>query len=237
MEAMMVQERAMLEKNWVGTLEALLGARRSVRGFLPDPVPTESIERVLTMAQQAPSNCNAQPWLVHIVGGNTAEQLRARLYDYASRGVDPSPDFPLTSGYAEHYRDRQIAAAKALFKATNVARDDPEARRASTLRNFRFFDAPHAALIFVPEWAGMREAVDCGLYAQSLLLSLTAHGIGSCVQAALSRYAEPVRKVLDVDSGHRLLFGIAFGYENPEHPANSARTGRAPITENVILHN
>lgn len=220
----------------VAGLEALLGARRSVRGFLPDPVPPETIERVLTMAQRAPSNCNAQPWIVHILGGQTAERVRSELYDLASRGAESSPDFPITSGYADLYRERQIAAAKALFAATGVGRDDMEARRRSTLRNFRFFDAPHAALVFVPDWAGMREAADCGMYVQSLLLALTAHGIGSCVQAALSRYAEPVREILSIDRRHRLLLGISFGFENVDHPANTAQTSRAPIEENVVIH-
>ncbi|WP_454885170.1 nitroreductase family protein [Sphingomonas oryzagri] len=42
-------------------LDALLHARRSVRGFRPDPVPDAVLERVFAMAQQAPSNCNVQP--------------------------------------------------------------------------------------------------------------------------------------------------------------------------------
>jgi hypothetical protein len=85
-------------------------------------------------------------------------------------GAAPSPDFPITVAYPEQYRTRQIAAAKALFAATGVKRGDLEARKRSLLRNFEFFDAPHAAFVFMPEWAGWREAVDCGLYLQSLLL-------------------------------------------------------------------
>lgn len=44
-------------------------SRRSYRGFLPKPVPDEIIHEVLKDAQCAPSNCNTQPWSVHIVSG------------------------------------------------------------------------------------------------------------------------------------------------------------------------
>ena len=43
--------------------------RRSMRDFKPDPVPREIIEAVFGGAQRAPSNCNTQPWFVHVVTG------------------------------------------------------------------------------------------------------------------------------------------------------------------------
>ncbi|WP_256727214.1 nitroreductase family protein [Streptomyces acidiscabies] len=46
-------------------------ARRSVRTFLPTPLPPSDIRAVLEDARTAPSNCNTQPWTVHIVSGAT----------------------------------------------------------------------------------------------------------------------------------------------------------------------
>src|SRR5690606_14236485 len=134
------------------------------------------------------------------------------------------------------YRSRQIDAAKALFSATGVARDDKDARARSFLRSFRFFDAPHAAFIFLPEWAGMREAADVGIYAQSLMLALTANGLASCAQGALSHHADIVHRELGVGPEMRLLFGLAFGYPDLSHPANNARTVRASVDEAVVFH-
>ncbi|WP_187417222.1 nitroreductase family protein, partial [Klebsiella pneumoniae] len=37
-------------------------ARRSIRGFLDKTVPLSIIREVLEDAQNAPSNCNTQPW-------------------------------------------------------------------------------------------------------------------------------------------------------------------------------
>lgn len=230
---------AVLENATVGAeddaavLDRILRARRSVRGFRADPVPDALIRRVFDMAELAPSNCNVQPWSAHVVSGETAERLRSDLVQAARSGQRPVPDFALTGGYPDHYRGRQIAAAKSLFAATGVARDDIAARTESFLRNFRFFDAPHAVFLFIPAWAGMREAADCGMYAQSLMLALTANGLASCAQGALSHHAAVVHETLGVGDDLKLLFGIAFGYEDDAHPANATRTER---DRNYVIH-
>lgn len=216
--------------------DRLLRTRRSVRGFDPTPIPPAELHRLFAMAQQAPSNCNAQPWVVHVVSGPAARRMRAALLEATEEGAPLTPDFPLTGSYPGVYRDRQIGAAKALFAATGVARDDLEARRRSYLRNFAFFDAPHAAFLFLPDWAGFREAADCGMYAQSLMLALTACGYASCAQGALSHHAALVRELLGVADDMRLLFGIAFGREDEAHPANQARTTRLPVDEAIVFH-
>lgn len=218
------------------TFDALMRERRSIRGFQNRGVPPDVLRSVLETAQQAPSNCNVQPWVVHIVADDAADRMRAALYDHVAQGAQPSPDVELTGKYPGEYRTRQIGSAKALFAATGVERDDHEARRESMMRNFRFFDAPCAAFIFIPQWAGMREAADVGMYAQSLMLALTAHGLASCAQGALSHYAALVHDQLSVGPDMHLLFGIAFGYPDEDHPANAARTDRATVEEAIVIH-
>lgn len=218
------------------SFDAVVRARRSIRGFLPDPIPGPLLRSVLATAQQAPSNCNVQPWVVHIVSGDAAERIRQALYEQAKSGVPIEPDYPRTGAYPGDYRTRQVESAKALFAATGVARDDKAARTDSFLRNFRFFDAPHAAFIFLPEWAGMREAADAGMHAQTLMLALAAHGLGSCAQGALSHHAPLVHRELGVGEDMRLLMGIAFGYPDPDHPANAARTDRLTVDDAIVFH-
>ena len=162
--------------------------------------------------------------------------MRRGLCAAAEQGEPISPIVPLTGGYPDAYRIRQVDAAKALFTATRVERHDMEARHRSYLRNFAFFDAPHAAFIYVPEWADLRAAADCGMYAQSLMLAMTAHGVASCPQGALSHYAATVREVLGLRAGPRLLFGIAFGYEDFDHPTRSVRPDRAALPEAIRFH-
>ncbi len=226
-------DQAMLDTD---AFHQLLLARRSVRAFRPDPVPPEMLRRVFTMAQQAPSNCNVQPWVVHVVSGEAAHRMRELLSGHVLGGGPASPDFEREGGYPGVYRERQIGSARALFTATGVAREDVAARNASMFRNFRFFDAPHAAFVFMPAWGSYREACDCGMYAQSLMLALVAEGLGSCAQGALAHHAALVRRELGVGDDLRLLFGISFGYPDEEHAANTVRTDRAALDATTTFH-
>lgn len=214
-------------------LEALLRQRHAVRGFLDRPVPQPVLMRVFELAQLAPSNCNAQPWRVDVLSGDAAERLRGVLSREVAAGAEETPDYPITVTRPGGYRIRQIDAAKALFAATGVERGDLEARRNSFLRNFRFFDAPHVAFLSMPDWCGPREAADVGMFAQSLMLALTAHGLASCPQSALSHYAAIVKRELGIPADMRVLFGLSFGYEDPDHPANAFRMGRLPVTQAI----
>jgi predicted oxidoreductase (fatty acid repression mutant protein) len=51
--------------------------RRSLRAFKPEAVSEELLTQVFQVAQRAPSNCNTQPWLVHVASGASIEKLTA----------------------------------------------------------------------------------------------------------------------------------------------------------------
>ena len=59
--------------------QTIVNERRSIRAFKSDPVSREIIDAVFAPALRAPSNCNTQPWFVHIVTGDKLEQLREKL--------------------------------------------------------------------------------------------------------------------------------------------------------------
>lgn len=220
----------------ISSLDRIMGNRHSVRGFLPQPVDHALIRHILKLSQRSASNCNIQPWLVHLLSGAAAERMRSNLVAAAERGEQVSPDLTSSEPYPGIYRTRQIEAAKALYDATGVAREDKEGRRRSLLRNYSFFGAPHVAFLFMPDWAGEAEAINLGMYAQTFMLALEAHGVGSCAQGALGHFAPLVRAELGVGDNLRLIFGIAFGYEDVSHPANRARTSRANVDDVVTFH-
>jgi hypothetical protein len=149
---------------------------------------------------------------------------------------DLSMDFPYDGKYEGVYKERQYGSAQALYDSVEIARDDKAARHVQFMRNFIFFDAPHVAFLFLPEPFGLREAADLGMYAQTLMLAMTAHGLGSCPQTALSFQADYIRESLGIDSGNKLLFGISFGYPDPEAPANTCSTDRATVGDAVVFH-
>jgi nitroreductase len=218
------------------SVDAAIRLRRSVRAFLPDELPDPLLREVFELAQLAPSNCNAQPWMPHVVSGPALKRLREALLGAGMRDESIRPDWPLEGKYTDVYRDRQIDAARQLYGAMGVDRRDLAARRSAFLRNYTFFDAPHVLFIFMPAPFDTREAADVGMYAQTLMLALTARGIASCAQAALALHPDIVRAELGIAANQRLLFGVSFGREDPSAKANSARVGRAAIDAAVQFH-
>lgn len=216
--------------------DTILHNRRSVRGYLPDALDRALIAEVFTLAARAPSNCNVQPWQVHVASGTALRALGKALTEAAQQGQAPAPDVAMISRYEGEYRTRQIDAARALYGAMGITRNDHTGRANAFLRNLDAFGAPHAAFVFLPEGFGLREAADLGGYAQTLMLSMASRGIASCAQGALSLYPDIVRSHLGLAEGPRLIMGIAFGLEDPDHPANAARTDRAALADQVRFH-
>jgi hypothetical protein len=71
------------------------------------------------------------------------------------------------------------------------------------------------------------------MYAQTVMLTLTAHGLGSCPQTALSFHPHIVREELGIPSEQKLLFGLSFGYPDNNHPANQCHTEREALDKVV----
>lgn len=217
------------------SIETVLNNRRSVRGFLPTPVPEAQLRKIFELAQRAPSNCNTQPWVVHVVSGQKLEALRGMLPQNTMQGK-MTLDFPYSGKYDGAYKERQYDAANQMYSALNIPREEKHKRMEVFLRNYSFFGAPHVAFLFLPEPFGLREAADIGMYAQSLMLTLTANGLASCPQTSLGFHADAVREALGLDPSYKLLFGISFGYEDTQDPINNARVGRATLGETTVFH-
>ncbi|WP_246775322.1 nitroreductase [Bradyrhizobium diazoefficiens] len=218
------------------SVEEAIRTRRSVRGFLQREVPDDVLRKIFALAQWSPSNCNVQPWTPHVVSGQSLKRLREVLTSAGMRDEPIKPDWPADGVYTGIYRERQVDAARTLYGAMGVERHDAVGRKMAYIRNHAFFDAPHAVFIFMSEPFDTREATDIGMYAQSVMLLLTAHGIASCAQGALGLFPDVVRDHLGVPSNLKLLFGISFGYEDPDVKANTARVGRAEINDVVQFH-
>ena len=212
----------------------IVANRRSMRAFKSDPVPRAVIEAVMGGAQQAPSNCNTQPWFVHVVTGDTLEQLRATLPTQFAAG-EMALDFPYDGQYDGVYKERQYASATALYDALGISRDEKAARNNWFMRNFTFFDAPAVAFFTLPSQFGLREACDLGMYAQTVMLGLVAHGLGSCPQTSLGFMANVIRPALGLGDHEKLMFGLSFGYPT-ETSVNQVQTERAALHDVVTFH-
>lgn len=213
-------------------LEAVLQSRFSCRKFLRESVPRAELERILAGAQRTASWCNAQPWSVHMLSGQALADLSHALLVAAEQGL-ASSDLAPPSAYRGRYGERRRASGYALYDALGIGRGDREARWAQAMENYRFFGAPHAAIITSDRDLGVYGAVDCGGYVTNLVNLAAAAGVASCPQAAIAMLSDVVREVLRLPDDRVVVCAVALGYADHRHPANSWRTDRADLTETV----
>lgn len=210
---------------------ALAHDRFSCRAFLPDPVPQAAIDQMLALAQRAPSDCNTQGWFTYVISGAPLEALRAEMLAHAESGGAVDCDIAPVEKYQGAMLDRRRACGWGLYEAVGIAKGDRVASAAQTMQNFRFFGAPHLAVVTADASMGERGLVDAGIYMGYLLLAAEALDLGVVPQAAIAHYASLLRKHLSISPEHRIIAGVAFGIKDPDHPANAFRTARADVAE------
>ncbi len=215
-------------------LAAALEARRSVRGFRPEPLEESEVRRLFAMAQRAPSWCNIQPWRVWVTAPPVTGELAAAL-GAAARGGLPSPELPFPGEYPPPYLAHRRACGFALYDAMGITREDKARRYDAWLRNYALFDAPHVAVVAQDRRLGQYGTLDVGVWLGYLLAAAAALGIDTCPMASVAAYPTPLRRVLGIPDELVVLFGVALGRVDPEVAANRCRTSREPLESNVHL--
>jgi nitroreductase len=219
----------------IETFERLLAARFSCRAFRPDPVPRAVIARILGAAQKTASWCNSQPWQVAVLSGEARRGLAETLSKAASENTPVAPDFPFPREYRGVYLERRRESGFQLYNTLGIARGDKAGYKAQMLENFRFFGAPHVAIVTTDEALGVYGAVDCGGYVGNFMLAARALGIATVPQAAPAGYASMIRAHLGVGDDRRVVCAISFGYADDSHLANGYRTTRAAVEDAVTF--
>jgi nitroreductase len=235
--------------NQASSFSELIRSRRSVRDFLPTPIPDALLQSVLADANQSPSWSNTQPYRIAVASGAVRDRLAAQLTErfglgmkaqrqgwrgklqllIRQRHVLPDGDFETNFTYPEDLQPQRRATGHGLYALLGIGRRDHAAREAQMRRNFEFFGAPTAIFVFVH--SGLREfsVLDAGIFMQSLMLSAHAHGLGTCAQGALATWAGPVRQAFDVPAGYKLIGGLSMGYASA-HSINQYNPGREEVS-------
>ena len=198
-------------------------SRRSVRRFLPTPVPRETLEHLLHVARQAPSGSNIQPWQVHVV---TSEPLAA-LRNALQAAFDGEPGrhqaeyvyYPRE--WFEPYISRRRRCGYGLYDTLGIHREERDKRLTQARRNYAFFDAPVAMILTLDRRLDTGSFMDCGMFLQSLMLAARGQGLHSCAQAAIAPYHRVIREQLTLDDSELVLCALALGHADPNAPENS----------------
>lgn len=211
-----------------------IAQRRSVRAFKDTPLDEALIKEIFTKAQLAPSNCNTQPWRVSVVSGEARQRLEDAFVKLLMARSAPTTAFkPGDDDLKGVYRERQIDCAVQLFEAAGVTREDKLGRQMLGLQNWRFFGAPHAAFISMPLSMGETNALDVGIYLQTLMLLMTEAGVACCPQGALAHHPGPVKEIANIPDGYGIICGLSFGYADNASPLNQFPLGRAALNDTV----
>jgi nitroreductase len=116
-----------------------------------------------------------------------------------------------------------------------IAREDNAGRTVAVMRNFEFFRAPLVGIVCLHRDLGPADAVSVGMFLETLLLALTARGVGTCVEVSVAGYPGVVRAQLAIPAELSILCGLAVGYPDPDFPANKLHIGREAIEKNVVF--
>jgi nitroreductase len=217
----------------ITAFDELVRTRRSVRGFLDKRVPDDVMLKLFETARWSPSGTNVQPWHVCVASGAVRDEMREKFLQSVERKDPVVTDHAPDGRLADVWRERKRGCARALYGAMGIEWEDRQGRGRAALRNYELFDAPHVAFLCMHEVFGAQSAADVGMFAQTLMLAMTTHGIACCAQGTMRNYPGMVRETFGLEAEVKVLFGISFGYEDPSIPANQTRTERAPLAETV----
>jgi nitroreductase len=216
------------------TVEEALLTRRSVRAFLPTPVPRAEVERLLALASRSASNSNCQPWHVHVLTGEPKQRLTEALWkalDGDGRVAEREYPFqPAPEDWVEPFRTRRQAFGEGLYRGMlGIEAHDTEGRLGHHRRNYDFFGAPVGLILTVGRNPLASAFIDAGLFLQALMLGARHAGLDTCAQASFIDFYPVLRQHLQIPDDQIIVCGIALGYADRAHCLNHYQTPREPV--------
>jgi nitroreductase len=215
-------------------------SRRSIRAFLPTPVPRGEIEAILEVARHCASGVNTQPWQVHVLTGAAKERVStaiAQAYD------DPSLFAQLDEPYDYYprewvspYIDRRRKIGWDLYSLLGIAKGDKPRMHAQHGRNYRFFDAPVGLIFTIDRVMQQGSFIDYGMFLQSFMVAARARGLDTCPQAAFTTFHQVIARELGIPGEQLLVCGMSLGYADPSRVENSLVSEREPVSSFTHFH-
>ncbi|MBC7718744.1 MAG: nitroreductase [Chitinophagaceae bacterium] len=219
-------------------IDQAIDSRQSVRAFLPQPVPRETIAHLLALASRAPSGTNTQPWKVYVLQGACRDALVAKVCA-AGDAIRANPALAIEykeaydyypEKWVSPYIDRRRENGWGLYGLLGITKGDKDKMHAQQQRNFRFFDAPVGLMFTLDKVMGRGSLVDYGMFMQSLMIAARGHGLHTCPQAAWNGFANIILPHIGAGPDDMLVCGMALGYADESALVNTFRTPREPAS-------
>ncbi len=180
-----------------------ISTQRAIRSFKPDPIPDETINRLLQAAVKAPSGGVNQAWRFIVIRD---PGIRRKIGDMYRAG----PDFVIRPDMTSQQR-RVYASAQGL-------EDNME-------------QAPVLILACVRVYPGYSAWWGANIYpaVQNVLLAARGLGLGSVLTTRAMQYEEEFKKLLDIPDDFQVAALLPIGY--PAEGVGYGPTRRKPIEE------
>lgn len=215
--------------------EKIAYERRSTRGYRPDLVPKDVMDEIISVAKQAPSSMNTQPWHVHVIAGDPLERIRDGNTERMMSGAAPDREIQSHGGYAGVHRDRQKEVAAQLFESMGIDWGDKERRTDWAMRGFRQFEAPVSVVGTIDRDLEHSTVAyfDLGQFVYGMVLAAWDRGIGSVINGQGISQSSVVREHANIPEDEIIVITVAMGYPADDFPANDVESLRRPTSEIV----
>lgn len=195
------------------TLLTWFTSRRSIRRYLPDRVPSEMVEQLLTAASWAPSAHNRQPWRFVVISNSETKQQLATAMGQKLR-VDLAADHvPAETIEQDATRSYQRITSAPLLILLCLTMADMDSYSDPTRQQY--------------EWTMAVQST--AMAGQNLLLAAHALGLGACWMCAPLFSADVVRHTLHLPADWQPQALITIGYA-----AETRQKSREPLNGRVL---
>jgi nitroreductase len=209
-------------------LDTVIGSRKSVRAFRPDPVSKQHLVEILDAARAAPSNFNSQPWRVYVLAAEAKRALGDMLLQaHVAQTVPPFSPFPQTN--PPECAARVDDFGRRLYASAGVDRADMAGRARVSGRNFVFFDAPVGMIFTIHAALTKHSWLDFGLFLQTLMLAAQVRGLSTCPQVSFVRFQSIIAEQLKLGPDELVTCGMSCGYADKEAAVNRLNMPREPL--------
>jgi nitroreductase len=217
-------------------VDAAIASRRSIRAFLPTPVPRQTIEDILAVATRAPSGVNTQPWKVTVLTGAAKDELARRVlaahdanFAAGSTGADVGEYDYYPTEWVPPYIERRRKVGWDLYGLLGIAKGDKPRMHAQHGRNYRFFDAPVGMIFTIDRILRQGSWLDYGMFLENIMIAARGRGLDTCPQAAFIGFHKVIGEFLELPASQMVVCGMSLGHADESAPENRLITEREPV--------
>ncbi|MBK7616545.1 MAG: nitroreductase [Burkholderiales bacterium] len=221
-------------------VDAAITSRRSMRAFLPTPVPRETLAQILAVSARAPSGTNTQPWQVHVLTGaplaELSRRVRAAFDDPTERASHTEEYTYYPNEWVSPFIDRRRKVGWDLYSLLGIGKADKARMHEQHGRNFHFFDAPVGLIFTIDRVMQQGSWLDYGMFLQNIMVAARARGLDTCPQAAFTQFHRVIRDCLNLPEQQMVVCGMALGFADPAAVENTLVTEREPVSAFAHFH-